>query len=223
MTVNKESESVQNAGAAQNGSGEIPSIRESNEVAKVLTADEYFKVIRKKDTRAAFWKFKDVKDKLEELGKDPLREAERRFVTTVNSDTEELTGAVPFTFIGWQLIHPGEHVPAHRHNSFAIYHILEGEGYTDVEGKRYHWEKGDTLACPAWHYHEHFAEGEEDTLMYVVQDMPMLAASRTLFWEEPEGKENIRQMVLGTSDSWSVTREDDTDDDAGSDYVHLGT
>jgi gentisate 1,2-dioxygenase len=186
----------------------MTSIRETNEVGAILTADEYFKVLRKKDTRAAFWKFEDVRAKLDELGKDPLREAERRFVTTVNSDTEELTGASPFLFIGWQLIHPGEHVPAHRHNSVAIYHILQGEGYTVVEDEKYHWEKGDTLACPAWHYHEHFAEGDEDTLMYVVQDMPMLAAGRMLFWEEPEGKENIRQMVVGSSKSWSVTRKD---------------
>jgi len=209
-----------------NGSEEMPVINESNEVAKVLTADEYFKVVRHKDTRAAFWKFGDVMGKLEELGKDPLREAERRFVTTVNSDAEETNGATPFIFIGRQLIHPGERVPAHRHNSFAIYHILQGTGYTVVEGERYNWEKGDTLACPAWHYHEHFGEGDEDTLMYVVQDMPMLAVSRTLFWEEPEGKENIRQMVIGTSDSWSVTRENGdvevvTED--GKPPVHLGT
>lgn len=219
----KKPESTQSVEEAKNGNGSIPSVRETNEVAKVLTADEYFKVVRKKDTRAAFWKFEDVKGKLEELGKDPLRESERRFVTTVNSDTEDLTGAVPFVFIGWQLIHPGEHVRAHRHNSFAIYHILQGEGYTDVEGKRYHWEKGDTLACPAWHYHGHYAEGEEDTLMYVVQDMPMLAASRTLFWEEPEGKENIRQMVLGTSESWSVTRKKDAAEDVGPENINVGT
>jgi gentisate 1,2-dioxygenase len=192
-----------------NGSEEMPTIRETNEVARVLTADEYFKVIRKKDTRPAFWKFEDIKSKLEELGESPLIEAERRFVTTVNSDTEELAGCTPFTFIGWQLIHPGEHVPPHRHNSFAIYLILQGEGYTVVEGEKYYWKKGDLLSCPSWHYHEHFAEGEEDTIMYVVQDMPMLAAQRSWFWEEPLGQDNIRQMVLEKSArSWSVTRKD---------------
>ena len=186
----------------------MPSVSETNEVAKILTADEYFKVVRKKDTRPAFWKFSDVKAVLDELGKDPLREAERRFCTTVNADTEDLVGATPYVFIGWQVIHPGEHVPPHRHNSVAIYHILQGTGYTVVEDVKYHWERGDTLACPAWAYHEHFAEGDEDTIMYVVQDMPMLAAGRMLFWEEPMGQENIRHMVQGTSRSWSVTRKD---------------
>lgn len=197
----------------------IPSTRESSRTAAVLTADDYFKVVRKPDTRAAFWKFSDVKATLDKLAEEPLREAERRFCTTVNSDTGELVGATPFIFIGWQLIHPGEEVPPHRHNSFAIYHILEGSGYTVVQETgstwaKYHWEKGDTLSCPAWAYHAHYAEGDEDTLMYVVQDMPLLAASRTLFWEEPLGQENIRHMVVGTSPSWSVTRDIDAEDTA---------
>jgi gentisate 1,2-dioxygenase len=189
----------------------MPDVRESTESAAVLTADEYFKVVHKPDTRPALWKWADVKRTLDELGREPLREAERRFCTTVNTDTGELTGAAPFIFLGWQLIHPGEEVPPHRHNSVAIYHIIQGSGYTAVQSRgegwaKYHWEKGDTLSCPAWAYHAHYAEGDEDTLMYVVQDMPMLAASRTLFWEEPLGQENIRHEVSGSSASWSITR-----------------
>lgn len=193
--------------------GSMESIESSTETAAILTADEYFRVVRKQDTRPALWKFKDVRKALDRLADEPLREAERRFCTTVNTDTGDLVGASPFIFIGWQLIHPGEEVPPHRHNSVAIYHILSGCGYTAVQSggdtwAKYHWEKGDTLACPAWAYHAHYAGGEEDTLMYVVQDMPMLAANRTLFWEEPLGQENVRQMVTGTSPSWSVTRAD---------------
>lgn len=192
---------------------DMPDVRSSSEAAAILTADEYFKVVHKRDTRPALWKWSDVKGTLDRLAEEPLREAERRFCTTVNSDTGELVGAAPFIFIGWQLIHPGEEVPPHRHNSFAIYHILQGSGYTTVQSTgdswaKYHWEKGDTLSCPAWAYHAHYAEGEEDTIMYVVQDMPMLAASRTLFWEEPLGQENIRHLVAGNSPSWSVTRTD---------------
>jgi gentisate 1,2-dioxygenase len=183
-------------------------VRETNEPAGILTSDEYFKVVQHKNTRAAMWKFGDVMEVLNKMGEDPLREAERRFCTTVNNDCGDLVGATPFIFIGWQLIHPGEHVPPHRHNSVAIYHILQGEGHTIVEDEKFYWERGDTLACPAWNYHEHFAEGDQDTIMYVVQDMPMLAVSRTLFWEEPIGSENIRQMVLGTAPSWSATRTD---------------
>jgi gentisate 1,2-dioxygenase len=190
---------------------DMPSVRESNAAAAVLTATEYFKAVHKPDTRPAFWKFSDVRAVLDQLAAEPLVEAERRFCTTINADTGELAGATPFIFIGWQLIHPGEEVRPHRHSSVAIYHILHGRGYTTVQDSgcgwaKYHWEKGDTLACPAWAYHAHYAEGEEDTLMYVVQDMPLMAAGRTLFWEEPLGQENIRHLVAGASPSWSVTR-----------------
>jgi len=47
--------------------------------------------------------------------------------------------------------------------------------------------------------------------MYVAQDMPEMAAKRTLFFEEPEGLENVRHMVQGTSKSWSATRDPDAE------------
>lgn len=192
---------------------DIPSVTETNENAVIYGPMEYFKALNRPNTRPAFWKWRDVKAKLDELAKEPLIEAERRFCITVNADTEELVGTTPFNFIGWQVIHPGEEIPPHRHSSFAIYHILQGEGYTTVqetggEWKKYHWEKGDTLTCPAWAYHAHYALGDEDTIQYVVQDAPMMAAARLLFWEEPMGIENFRQLVEGTSRSWSTTRKD---------------
>jgi gentisate 1,2-dioxygenase len=192
---------------------EMPSQHDTNEVAAVLTADQYFQAVRRPDTAPAFWKRADVMKTLSRLGEDPLREAERRFCALVNTDTGELNGATPGIFIGWQLIHPGEEVPPHRHNSVAIYHILQGTGHTAVQvsggdWRKFHWAPGDTLACPAWAYHAHYAEGDRDTLMFVVQDMPELASKRTLMWEEPLGQENVRHMVAGTSPSWSATRTD---------------
>lgn len=45
--------------------------------------------------------------------------------------------------------------------------------------------------------------------MYVCQDMPDMAAKRTLFFEEPEEIENTRHRVQGTGSSWSATRQRD--------------
>ncbi len=175
--------------------------------ARVITADEYFKRVRHTPVRGCKWDGDEMFGLLEELGRDRLRHAERRFVSLVNEDHGDLAGASPGIFIGIQLIHPGEHVPNHRHNSVAIYHYLQGTGFTTVEGVRYPFKKGDTIVCPAWAYHEHEATGSEDTIMYVCQDMPEMAAKRTLFFEEPEGVENVRHMVQGTSKSWSATRD----------------
>lgn len=177
--------------------------------ARVITADEYFKRVRHTHVRGCKWEAEDWQETLEELGKDPIRHAERRFVSLVNEDHGDLAGASPGIFIGIQLIHPGELVPNHRHNSVAIYHYLQGTGFTTVEGTRYSYKKGDTIVCPPWAYHEHEATGDEDTIMYVCQDMTEMAAKRTLFFEEPVGVENVRHMVQGTSKSWSATRDPD--------------
>jgi gentisate 1,2-dioxygenase len=175
--------------------------------ARVISADEYFKRVRHTQVRGCKWSAADWQKVLGELGKDPIRHAERRFVSLINEDHGDLAGAGPGIFIGIQLIHPGEVVPNHRHNSVAIYHYLQGTGFTTVEGVAYPYAKGDTIVCPAWSYHKHEATGGEDTIMYVTQDMTEMAAKRTLFFEEPEGLENVRHMVQGTSKSWSATRD----------------
>ncbi len=178
---------------------------------RVITADEYFQRVRHGAVRGCKWDGDEMLSLLNELGKDPIRHAERRFVALVNEDHGDLAGASPGIFIGIQLIHPGELVPNHRHNSVAIYHTLQGKGWTTVEGVKYPYKRGDTIVCPAWAYHEHYADPDwdEDTIMYVCQDMPDLAAKRTLFFEEPVGVENVRHMVQGTSKSWSATRDPD--------------
>ena len=181
--------------------------------SRVISADEYFKRVRHGYVRGCKWSAEDWQKVLAELGKDPIRHAERRFCSLINEDHGDLAGASPGIFIGIQLIHPGEVVPNHRHNSVAIYHTLQGTGFTTVEGVRYSYKRGDTIVCPAWAYHKHEATGDEDTVMYVTQDMPEMAAKRTLFFEEPEGLENVRHMVQGTSKSWSATRDPDKENE----------
>ena len=69
----------------------------------------------------------------------------------MNEDHGYLAGASPGLFIGVQLIHPGETVPNHRHNSVAIYHTLQGEGITTVEGVEYPYKRGDTIVSAGVH------------------------------------------------------------------------
>lgn len=185
---------------------DVPPEATDNGPARVITADEYFQRVRHTHVRGCKWDGDEMLGVLNKLGEDPIRHAERRFVALVNEDHADLAGASPGIFIGIQLIHPGEVVPNHRHNSVAVYHYLQGTGWTTVEGERFPYKRGDTIVCPPWAYHEHEASGDEDTIMYVAQDMPEMAAKRTLFFEEPQGIENVRHMVQGTSESWSATR-----------------
>ena len=127
--------------------------------AKMMTDDEYYPFLVKKNIRPAIWRWADALPKLEELSKDKLRRADRRFLSLVNADTGEAGGVLPSLFLGLQIINPGEHIVPHRHNSYALYHIIEGEGYSIVGDHRFDWSRGDTFACSPWASHEHINIG----------------------------------------------------------------
>ena len=52
--------------------------------------------------------------------------------------------------------------------------------------------KGDTFLCPAWTYHQHVNDGDEQAIILTVQDFPLMAAQRNLIFEEPRGADNIK-------------------------------
>ena len=170
-------------------------VAEETTWARLMTDDEYYPFLVKPKIRPAMWKWADVEPKLMELSKDPLRRADRRFLSLVNEDTGDAGGALPSVFIGIQIINPGEHIVPHRHNSYAIYHIVAGSGYSILDGERHDWARGDTLVCPGMASHEHYNDGDEPAIQYVIQDMPARAMERNLIWEEPIGR--MFHMVEG--------------------------
>lgn len=163
--------------------------------AKAMTDDEYYPFLVKKNLRPALWRWEDMLPKLKELARDPLRRADRRFLALVNEDTGEAGGVLPSLFLGLQAINPGEHIAPHRHNSYALYHIIQGEGYSIVGEHKFEWKRGDTFACSPMASHEHFNTGTELAIQYVIQDMPARAMDRNLVWEEPIGR--MFHMVEG--------------------------
>ncbi len=103
-------------------------------------------------------------------------------------------GSTLRTFTCWvQRLRPGEHTRAHRHTASALYHVIEGAGYSIVNGQRLEWQKGDTFAIPHWMWHEHGnASLAEDVLLFCATDKPMLE-SLGLYFEEPlpEGYQKV--------------------------------
>ena len=67
---------------------------------RCISADEYFQRMRHTPVRGCRWRAEDWQEQLTELGKDPIRHAERRFVSLINEDHGELAGAAPGIFIG---------------------------------------------------------------------------------------------------------------------------
>ncbi|PKS07194.1 hypothetical protein jhhlp_005794 [Lomentospora prolificans] len=71
---------------------------------------------------------------------------------------------------------PGTSSPKVQETASSLMHVIEGAGYSEINGKKYMWEKGDTFCIPAWHEYQHFANDGEPVYLYRCHDMPMLKA-----------------------------------------------
>lgn len=54
---------------------------------------------------------------------------------------------------------PGARTNEHRHDYETMMYILEGEGYSLIEGERHPWRAGDALYVPPWAWHQHVNTG----------------------------------------------------------------
>ncbi|MFQ6027878.1 MAG: cupin domain-containing protein [Dehalococcoidia bacterium] len=74
-----------------------------------------------------------------------------------------------------QLLRPGESTQAHRHTASSVYHVVEGSGYSVVDGEQLDWENKDVFCVPGWAYHEHVnASNTEPAVLFSFTDLPML-------------------------------------------------
>jgi gentisate 1,2-dioxygenase len=71
--------------------------------------------------------------------------------------TNPVTGGPVMPTMGChvQALKPMQHTEPHRHTGSTIYHVVEGEGYSIVDGKRLEWSTKDTFCVPSWAVHEH--------------------------------------------------------------------
>ncbi len=77
--------------------------------------------------------------------------SEERQCSVSISDIPSYTIGVDITTIG-----PSSNDRKHRHTYETILFVLEGSGYSVVEGDRVEWEAGDALHIPPWAWHQHF-------------------------------------------------------------------
>jgi len=75
-----------------------------------------------------------------------------------------------------QLIRPGVRTQAHRQTSSAVYYVVRGEGYSVINGQRFDWAKDDFFVVPPWAWHEHGSEAGEESVLFSIQDIPVLSA-----------------------------------------------
>lgn len=59
-----------------------------------------------------------------------------------------------------------------RHTPSAVFCVLEGRGYSIIEGERYEWAENDFFVVPSWHRYEHVAV-EGDAVLFELSDLPI--------------------------------------------------
>ena len=106
--------------------------------------------------------------------------------------TNPVTGGPAMPTIGCyvQLLRPGEHTQAHRHTSSTAFHVIEGSGYSVVDGQRLDWEDKDVFCVPGWAFHEHINTGKQPAILFSHTDVPVMR-SLGLYREEahPTGRQ----------------------------------
>ena len=68
-----------------------------------------------------------------------------------------------------------------RSTADHVFAVVEGSGETLVNGERFAWKRGDTLAVPKWNKHEHRAI--TDSLLFDLSDEPLMRFSKYFRFE----------------------------------------
>ena len=98
-------------------------------------------------------------------------------VTVPYSDPRTGGPTLPTVSCHAHMLRPGETTRRHRHTASAIYFVIRGEGRTVVGDSELNWARHDTFCIPNWSWHHHVnLRGDEETLLFSIDDSPMLAA-----------------------------------------------
>jgi len=128
-------------------------------------------------TRATHWPWASIRPLLLRAGSlTPIEKAERRVLVLANPGRGlENVQASAATYLGMQLVLPGEVAPNHRHTPNAARIVVEGRGAcTIVSGEQCVMEHGDLVLTPTGLWHEHRHEGQGPFIWLDVLDLPLM-------------------------------------------------
>jgi gentisate 1,2-dioxygenase len=84
---------------------------------------------------------------------------------------------------------PGQLTNRHRHTYETVLYVIEGKGYTEIEGQRVEWEAGDAVYIPSWAWHRHRNMSETEPARYIAcENAPQLQNLGVALREE-EGRD----------------------------------
>lgn len=123
------------------------------------------------------YKWRDTEKTLRALAASPA--ARNRFDGYLLEYRNPLTGGPTMTTIqcAVQLLRSRDGTETHRHTSTVIYHVFSGNGATDIGGRRFEWQQGDSFVVPLWYDHSHInLSSSDDAILFSMSDAPMLKA-----------------------------------------------
>ena len=82
------------------------------------------------------------------------------------------------------LLKKGQRTKPHRHTSSVVYYVVKGKGAVVAGGQELSFEKHDLVALPPWIIHELINDGGEESILFSVNDRPLLK-SIGLYRAEP--------------------------------------
>ena len=92
-----------------------------------------------------------------------------------------------------QLLKAGQRTEARRSLGNYIHHVVEGSGYSIIDGQRFDWNQHDTFCVPTWCWQEH-AAGSGDAVLFTCDDRPVLE-TLGLYREETYPGEGHQQTL----------------------------
>ena len=130
------------------------------------------------------WRWAEVDAHSEQVRSLGTEYTGRPLFCLYNEATGARNGTTP-SFFATFAFYPANKVDTpHRHSSSAINYILDGGGWSIVNGVRVEWQAGDImLSAPGWAPHGH-ASGPEGTTILTIQDEPLQIAMESLIWQE---------------------------------------
>jgi gentisate 1,2-dioxygenase len=116
----------------------------------------------------------DVREALDRLRKeagDPFEAIKMQFVNPV-------TGGPVYPTLDYsaQLIRAGEELSLKRETCSTFIVVMDGQGYSEIGGQRFDWEKNDIMAVPNFMWRRHVNTGKNDAVLYTVSDAAVLRA-----------------------------------------------
>jgi gentisate 1,2-dioxygenase len=95
-----------------------------------------------------------------------------------------------------QLIRAGEHLQARRTTGSAVFCVVQGQGYSVINGEQFAWSKGDVIALPSWALCEHANTASDDAVLFSIRDRPVIEALG-FYREEALVENGGHQEVVG--------------------------